>query len=67
LRIIEGRNPVIEALRSDADIDTILINKDAAQGSLNKIIELAKEKNILVKNVDKALLDSLSWYLKMNT
>jgi 23S rRNA (guanosine2251-2'-O)-methyltransferase len=60
LRIIEGRNPVIEALRSDADIDTILINKDAAQGSLNKIIELAKEKNILVKNVDKALLDRLS-------
>ncbi len=60
MRIIEGRNPVIEALRSDADIDTILINKDAAQGSLNKIIELAKEKNILVKNVDKALLDRLS-------
>ena len=60
MRIIEGRNPVIEALRSDAEIDTILINKDAAQGSLNKIFELAKEKNILIKNVDKALLDRLS-------
>ncbi|HKM00786.1 MAG TPA: 23S rRNA (guanosine(2251)-2'-O)-methyltransferase RlmB, partial [Sedimentibacter sp.] len=60
LRIIEGRNPVIEALRSDAQIDTILINKEAAQGSLNKIFELAKEKNILIKNVDKALLDRLS-------
>ena len=60
LRIIEGRNPVIEALRSDAEIDTILINKDAAQGSLNKIFELAKAKNILIKNVDKALLDRLS-------
>lgn len=60
MRIIEGRNPVIEALRSDAQIDTILINKEAAQVSLNKIFELAKEKNILIKNVDKALLDRLS-------
>ena len=60
MRIIEGRNPVIEALRSDAEIDTILINKDAAQGSLNKIFELAKKKNILIKNVDRALLDRLS-------
>ncbi len=60
MRIIEGRNPVIEALRSDAQIDTILINKEAAQGSLNKIFELAKEKNILIKNVDKALLDRVS-------
>jgi len=59
-RIIEGRNPVIEALRSNAEIDTILISKDAAKGSLNKIIELAKEKDILIKNVDKATLDRLS-------
>jgi len=60
MRIIEGRNPVIEALRSEAQIDTILISKEAAQGSLSKIIELAKIKNILVKNVDKATLDRLS-------
>jgi len=60
MRIIEGRNPVIEALRSEVQIDTILISKEAAQGSLNKIIELAKTKNILVKNVDKATLDRLS-------
>ncbi|HNZ83400.1 MAG TPA: 23S rRNA (guanosine(2251)-2'-O)-methyltransferase RlmB [Sedimentibacter sp.] len=60
MRIIEGRNPVIEALRSDAQIDTILINKEAAKGSLNKIFELAKAKNILIKNVDKAVLDRLS-------
>lgn len=60
MRIIEGRNPVIEALRSEAQIDNILISKEAAQGSLSKIIELAKIKNILVKNVDKATLDRLS-------
>lgn len=60
MRIIEGRNPVIEALKSGSDIDTILISKEAAEGSVGKIIELAKEKNILVKNVDKATLDRLS-------
>ena len=60
MRIIEGKNPVMEALRSDAQIDTILISRDAAQGSLTKILDLAKTKNILVKNVDKALLDRLS-------
>ncbi len=60
MRIIEGRNPVIEALKNDTDIDTVLISKEAAQGSLNKITELAKAKNIIVKNVDKAALDRLS-------
>ena len=60
MRIIEGKNPVIEALRSDAQIDTILISKEAAQGSFAKLLEMAKEKNVLVKNVDKALLDKLS-------
>lgn len=60
MRKIEGKNPVIEALRSEAQIDTILISRDAPPGSLTKIIELAKKKNITVKNVDKAMLDKLS-------
>lgn len=60
MRIIEGKNPVTEALRSDAQIDTVLISSEAARGSLNKIIELARSKNIPVKNVDRAALDRLS-------
>lgn len=60
MRIIEGKNPVTEALRSDAQIDTVLISSEAAGNSLNKIIELARSKNIPVKNVDKAALDRLS-------
>lgn len=60
MRIIEGKNPVIEALRSEAEIDTILVSRDVTDGSLKRIIELAKQKNILVKNVDKATLDRLS-------
>jgi len=60
MRIIEGRNPVIEALKSGAEIDTILMNRDATDSSLKKIVELAKERNVLVKNVDKATLDRIS-------
>lgn len=60
MRIIEGRNPVIEAIKSGAEIDTILISKEGSEGAYKKITELAKEKNILVKNVDKFTLDRLS-------
>mgnify|MGYP001042588028 CR=1 FL=1 len=59
MRIIEGKNPVIEALRSDTQIDTILVNREAS-ASLRKIIELAKAKKVPVKNVDKAHLDRIS-------
>jgi 23S rRNA (guanosine2251-2'-O)-methyltransferase len=60
MRLIEGRNPVLEALKGDAQIDRILISKEAVQGSVSKILELAKEKNILVKYVDKQALASIS-------
>jgi len=55
--IIAGRNPVIEALKSEKLIDTIYINGDG--GSLNLIRHLAKEKNIVVKNVQDKKLSAL--------
>jgi len=60
MRIIEGRNPVIEALKNDAQIDRILISKEIAEGSLSQMLTLAKEKKILVKYVDKAALAKIS-------
>ncbi|HHZ02033.1 MAG TPA: 23S rRNA (guanosine(2251)-2'-O)-methyltransferase RlmB [Tissierellia bacterium] len=60
MRLIEGKNPVMEALKSNTLINSILISRDAANSSLNKIIELAKEKNVPVKNVDRAYLDRRS-------
>ncbi|WP_326908330.1 23S rRNA (guanosine(2251)-2'-O)-methyltransferase RlmB [Sedimentibacter sp. MB31-C6] len=59
MRIIEGRNPVIEALKSDSQIDKILINRETL-GSVTRILQLAKEKNITVKYVNKIALDKLS-------
>ena len=55
--IISGRNPVIEALKSEKLIDTIYISGEG--GSLNLIRRLAKEKNIVVKDTQDKKLSSL--------
>lgn len=60
MRIIEGKNPVIEALKSDAGLDTIYINKEMAESAAVKIAMLAKEKNVIVKYVDKQALARIS-------
>lgn len=57
---IEGRNPVIEALRAERTIDKILIQKGKIEGSILQIIALAKEKGIVIQETEKAKLDELS-------
>lgn len=60
INLIEGRNPVLEALKSGREIDKMFIQKDAGEGSIRQIIAMAREKNILIKEVDKKKLDGLS-------
>ncbi len=55
----EGRNAVLELLKTDKTIDKILLQKDA-QGVLSKIFAEARRKNIRVQFVDKAVLDKES-------
>ena len=56
-----GRNPVIELLRSDRPVDKIMVlNSQRSTGSLLKIIAMAKEKGIPVKDVTGEYLDQLS-------
>ncbi len=55
--LICGRNPVIEALRSGANIDTVYINGNG--GSLGLIRKLAKENGIVVKDADDKKLSKL--------
>lgn len=57
---LEGRNPVLEALRSDRTINKILIAKGDREGSVKQIIALAREKRVVVQEVDRAKLDSIS-------
>jgi 23S rRNA (guanosine2251-2'-O)-methyltransferase len=58
--IIEGRNAVIEALRSGRTIENILIAKGDREGAVNLITALAKEKGVVIKEVDRRKLDSMS-------
>ncbi|MDD2496151.1 MAG: 23S rRNA (guanosine(2251)-2'-O)-methyltransferase RlmB [Tissierellia bacterium] len=60
MRVIEGRNPVIEALKNDVQIDKILISKEVKEVSISTLLTLAKDKNVLVKYVDKAALNKIS-------
>lgn len=55
--IIIGRNAVIEALKGDRTIETLYISNNKLEGSINTIISLAKEKRVLIKEVDKKKLD----------
>ncbi|MFZ5353486.1 MAG: 23S rRNA (guanosine(2251)-2'-O)-methyltransferase RlmB [Bacillota bacterium] len=60
MNLIEGRNPVLEALKSGREIDKIFVQKGAAEGSIRQIIAMAKDKHILIKEVDRKKLDALS-------
>jgi 23S rRNA (guanosine2251-2'-O)-methyltransferase len=58
--MIEGRNAVLEALKSNAEIDKIFIKKTNNPGSLIQIKSLAVKKKIPVIETDGAKLDSIS-------
>ncbi|WGX76320.1 23S rRNA (guanosine(2251)-2'-O)-methyltransferase RlmB [Paraclostridium bifermentans] len=60
MAIIEGRNPVIEAIKNDREIDKIMIANGAKEGSIKKITAMAKEKNMIIQYVDRNKLDEIS-------
>ena len=55
----EGRNAVIELLKTNKNIDKLLLEK-GAQGSINMIFAEARRKNVRVQFVDKQVLDKES-------
>lgn len=57
---LEGRNPVLEALKAGRSINRILVAKGEREGSVNQIIALARQKHIILQEVDRTKLDSLS-------
>lgn len=58
--ILEGRNPVWEAMRSGVQIDKLFINEGANYGSIQRILDFAGKNNIPVSRVARAKLDSIS-------
>jgi 23S rRNA (guanosine2251-2'-O)-methyltransferase len=58
---IEGRNPVLEALKSERPLNKILLARDFGQHSaVAEIIQLAKARNIPVERVTKEVVNKLS-------
>ena len=57
---IEGRNSVLELLESERDINKILIAKGERHGSINKIITIAKQKKIVIAEVERQKLNAIS-------
>ena len=56
---IFGRNPVLEALRSESEKNKIYVAKGDLQGSIKEIIALAKEKGVQIQQVERAKLDKM--------
>ena len=57
---ISGRNPVLEILKTDKEVEKIYVLKGELKGSINKILGIAGDKKIPIQHVDKNKLDDLS-------
>lgn len=57
---IIGKNPVIEALKSERDINKILIAEGSQGGQMQQVIGMAKEANVMVQFVPKKKIDQLA-------
>lgn len=53
---VEGRNAVLELLKSDKSVDKLLMQR-GAEGSAGRIFAMAREKNIRVQFADARALD----------
>ena len=57
---VEGRNAVIELLESGRDINKIFISNGEKHGSINKIIKMAKQRKVLITEVNKTKLKEMA-------
>lgn len=57
---LEGRNPVLEALKAGRTINKILIARGEREGSIRQIAAMAKEKGVVVQEVDRSRLDMMA-------
>jgi len=57
--ILVGRNPVMEALKSDREVTKLLV-ANGAEGSIKKIVGMARDKSVPIQFVDTAALDRTS-------
>lgn len=58
--IVAGRNPVIELLKSGRTVEKLFVAKGSTEGSISVIMSMAREKGIVISEVDRKKLDSLA-------
>ena len=57
---VEGRNAVLELLETGRDINKILVAKGEKHGSIHKIIAIAKERKILLNEIERNKLNQIA-------
>ncbi len=62
LGLVIGRNAVRELLKSDREIDKILVQRGEREGSIVVLVAMAVEKGIPVVETDKSKLDAMSGF-----
>ena len=58
--ILTGRNPIREALKTNRDLEKLLVQKGELSGSAMEIVKTAKERKIMIQVVDKSRLDEIA-------
>jgi len=58
--IIYGKNPIIEALEAGHEINKMLLLEGSRDRNLQKIIEAARSKKILLQFVERKMLDKIA-------
>lgn len=58
--IIYGKNPIIEALEAGHEINKMLLLEGSRDRNLQKIIETARSKKILLQFVDRKMMDKIA-------
>ena len=58
--ILTGRNPIREALKTNRDLEKLLVQKGELSGSALEIVQTAKNRKIPVQVVEKSRLDEIT-------
>jgi len=57
---IEGRIPVLEALKAGREINKLLVAKGAKEGSIQEVLAAARRAGVVIQEVDRARLDAIA-------
>ena len=57
---LEGRNAILEVLRSGRDIEKLYVAKGNVEGTIRRIVAMAAEKGVVMQEVSRQKMDSIS-------